>query len=328
MLMKFINDLQNGRYVKDPTNHGTETFPVAVYKLKDSPKELFPGSYYLHLHPHYHDVFEIFYLRKGKCTYCINGNKYEINEGSLIFDPPKAIHYAYIGSSKSNTVNLTTVFRSSFLTGIGTDVVSQEYLFPVLNNSMQKFPIISPDVPWQNEIIKKYKEFLSLFEETFDDDTCILQHESLKLKEGLEFPEYKAKILLMEIFYIYICNTNQKNEFLLMRKKSSSYDAIFNSIKYIHSNYAEKVTLSELAAKAFMSEDYFSREFQKYIGCSPFNYINNYRINQSLICLTETKMNIIDIAMSCGFKNVSYFNRKFKELMKCTPKEYRKSNCN
>lgn len=323
--MGFVNDFYNGDYMKDPVRHGTDAFPLAIYKLIDSPKHLYPGSYYLHLQPHYHEEFEIFYIRRGSCTYSINNKEYFVKEGSLIFSPSKNIHYAYIGASDDNTINVTTVFRRTFLTGFANDIVSNDYLSSLLSDMRNMPPLLSPDVPWQNTIIEKYKEIISMFQETTDDDLRMFQVESLNLKDGLLLPEFKIKLLLLEMFYIYLYNINLEGDPYLFKKKSSSYYSIISATEYIHKHYSEKITLKEISQVAFMSEDYFSREFQKHLGCTPFAYINNYRIHQCLILIAETKMNIIDIAMSCGFRNISYFNRKFKQLMKCTPKEYRES---
>lgn len=323
--MGFVNDFFHGQYQKDPVDHGTDAFPLAVYKLIDSPKHLHPNSYYLHLQPHYHDEFEIFYIRRGFCTYSINGKEYKVKEGSLVFNPPKTIHYAYIPTTNDNTINVTTVFRRTFLTGFSNDIVSNDYLSSLFSDFGGMSPLLTPDIPWQNEIIEKYKEILSMFDETTDDDLHMFQVEPLKLKKDLVFPEYKIKLLLLDMFYTYLYNMKIQGEYSVSGKKSSSYLSVIAATEYIHEHYREKITLSEISNKAIMSEDYFSREFQKYIGCTPFTYINNYRIYQSLNLITGTNMNIIDIAMSCGFRNISYFNRKFKELMKCTPKEYRES---
>ena len=41
--------------------------------------------------------------------------------------------------------------------------------------------------------------------------------------------------------------------------------------------------------------------------------------------LRNSDRNISDIALECGFSNLSNFNRKFKEKLGTTPREYRKA---
>jgi AraC-like DNA-binding protein len=40
--------------------------------------------------------------------------------------------------------------------------------------------------------------------------------------------------------------------------------------------------------------------------------------------LKQTDMNIGEVAMKCGFEDVSYFSRVFKQAFDCTPSQYRK----
>jgi len=42
--------------------------------------------------------------------------------------------------------------------------------------------------------------------------------------------------------------------------------------------------------------------------------------------LMLTNDSILDIALSCGYENLSYFNRSFKKRYKKTPSEYRRGS--
>ena len=42
--------------------------------------------------------------------------------------------------------------------------------------------------------------------------------------------------------------------------------------------------------------------------------------------LKETRKSISEIALDCGFDNISYYIRKFKEIQGETPGEYRKEH--
>ena len=54
-------------------------------------------------------------------------------------------------------------------------------------------------------------------------------------------------------------------------------------------------------------------------------YVNQVRIRNAARMLTEeTDKTILEIALDCGFGNISYFNRIFRRLNGMTPKEYRK----
>ena len=50
---------------------------------------------------------------------------------------------------------------------------------------------------------------------------------------------------------------------------------------------------------------------------------NEYRIKKAAILLDDSSLSVSDIAINCGFDNISYFIRKFKEYQGITPKKYR-----
>ena len=95
-------------------------------------------------------------------------------------------------------------------------------------------------------------------------------------------------------------------------------------LKYMEEHYKEKVTLSMLAGRAGMNEQYFCRFFRKMTGKTPITYLNDYRIGHAAEALIKSDARIVEICYENGFENVSYFIRKFKEAKGMTPKEYRK----
>jgi AraC-like DNA-binding protein len=92
---------------------------------------------------------------------------------------------------------------------------------------------------------------------------------------------------------------------------------------YISGNFADKITLKQVAEQAHMSPNAFCRYFKKHANRTLFEYIIEYRIKRASRLIIQSDRRISDIGMECGFKNMTLFNRQFKKLMKLTPKEYR-----
>nr|WP_296094283.1 helix-turn-helix transcriptional regulator [uncultured Dorea sp.] len=46
-------------------------------------------------------------------------------------------------------------------------------------------------------------------------------------------------------------------------------------------------------------------------------------MKKAAILLDDSSLSVSDIAINCGFDNISYFIRKFKEYQGITPKKYR-----
>ena len=106
-------------------------------------------------------------------------------------------------------------------------------------------------------------------------------------------------------------------------KQLASINQLKTVLDYVRSHYAEPVTLKELADIACMSPTYFCRYFHQEMGKTPFAFLNEYRIKKAAILLDGSSLSVSDIAVNCGFDNISYFIHKFKEYQGVTPKKYR-----
>ncbi len=95
-------------------------------------------------------------------------------------------------------------------------------------------------------------------------------------------------------------------------------------IRYIEKNYAEDVTVSEIANESGVSTSFLSRIFKKEIGIPIHEYLNQYRISKSL-SLLETH-SVTETGYLCGFCDSSHFISIFKKHMGLTPMQYKKQH--
>lgn len=94
------------------------------------------------------------------------------------------------------------------------------------------------------------------------------------------------------------------------------------TIRYVEENYAEGITVKEIAQALAVSASFLSRTFKKEIGFTIHEYLNRYRVLKSLEFLkTES---VTQTAYLCGFCDSSHFISIFKEHMKITPMQYKK----
>ncbi len=72
-----------------------------------------------------------------------------------------------------------------------------------------------------------------------------------------------------------------------------------------------------------LSPDAFGRFFRSRTGKTLPTFVNHLRVGRSCRLLVETDLPVIEVAMRCGFENLSNFNRQFLRLVRQKPREYR-----
>lgn len=95
-------------------------------------------------------------------------------------------------------------------------------------------------------------------------------------------------------------------------------------LSHIRNHYQNTMSLEELAAIAQMSPKYFCRAFSQMTGRTPVEYLNYYRIEQAGEQLVMTENSVTEIALNCGFHDMSYFSKTFTRYKGVSPRTYRK----
>lgn len=94
---------------------------------------------------------------------------------------------------------------------------------------------------------------------------------------------------------------------------------------YINSHMNQKITLSDLAAEAGLSDYYFSRYFKSHTGVSPIEYVTMKKLDYAAALLSRTDRSVSEIADQIGYTLRSFINlwtahyefppMKFRKLM-------------
>ena len=95
--------------------------------------------------------------------------------------------------------------------------------------------------------------------------------------------------------------------------------------RYADEQYTDSITISELSATYRKNEKYLGRLFKREIGLSFGDYVLSKRLKKAEKLLKTPDEKIIEIALECGFDNISYFNRVFKNKNGMSPGDYRKN---
>lgn len=92
---------------------------------------------------------------------------------------------------------------------------------------------------------------------------------------------------------------------------------------YIEEHLAEDLSLSELAAVAYLSPYHFARLFKASTGFAPHQYVIGRRIERAKLLLSTTNWSLAVIAHAVGFAHESHLALHFKRLTGLLPSSYR-----
>ena len=92
----------------------------------------------------------------------------------------------------------------------------------------------------------------------------------------------------------------------------------------METHLSEKMTLSELSRKFFISPTSLKNGFRRMYGATPHRWLIEQRMKRALALLQSTDMTILEIARSVGYEGVSQFNIAFKQCYGITPGQFTK----
>lgn len=245
--------------------------------------------------PHYHDFFEIFLITKGEAVHKINEKEEIIEEGDLVFIRPDDTHH-YEKSDDRNCELINLAFPS-------TTILK---LFDYFGDGFHSDKLLNANYPPRIKLSKIEKEILV---SRFEKLNTLKRTNKKKIKTEL-------RILLADIFSRYfIYEEESKNKIIpgwLMKLKSEMEKK---------ENFSAGINkMHELCKR---TPEHLSRSFKKYFNESPTDYITNLRLNFAANLLSNSDEDITNIAMDCGFENLSHFYHLFKKRFDASPKEFR-----
>ncbi|MGI6269803.1 MAG: AraC family transcriptional regulator [Candidatus Howiella sp.] len=136
-------------------------------------------------------------------------------------------------------------------------------------------------------------------------------------------PSYKSEILSSRLI------VNAMTELLCLDPEPKETpveipDLISNVARYIENRFNEPIVLDTLSTHFSLSKFHLAREFKRYIGFAPGEYLILCRINEAKNLLKNTDMPVRDIAKAVGVENESHFSNLFRRKMDMTPRQFRK----
>jgi AraC-like DNA-binding protein len=125
--------------------------------------------------------------------------------------------------------------------------------------------------------------------------------------------------IVEEIVYRVLTGENGHILFDLARH-DGHYARIAKTLKYLHSQYADPITVEALADRANMSVSGFHRAFRQVTSETPLQYVKKVRLSKARDLIVSEGRRANDAALLVGYSSPSQFSREFKRHFNITPK--------
>lgn len=232
---------------------------------------------------HYHNLFEIYFITKGNCTYFIDNKAYELEPGDLILIPDGVIHNTKYRNSGHSRMLINCSHRY-IPAAVRPLLPSMLYLY--------RNPDIFDEI---YDIFKKIEYEYEHPDSITDDILCCYMH---------------------TLFFLLARNLNTR----VAVEKGNEY--IEQAIEYMQKNLSAEISLTDMAAMSNVSPEHFSRMFKKETGFGFNKYLTLLRLQKAEAMLRQAdSTSITKIACECGFSDSNYFSVKFKNFYGISPKQ-------
>ncbi|MDO6429950.1 AraC family transcriptional regulator [Flavitalea sp. BT771] len=254
---------------------------------------------------HYHEEYELNFIENAKGVKRIVGDSVEeIEDLELVLIGPNIPHAWFTHKCKTEIFEITIQFHR--------DLFHEVFLKRTQLSSVR------------NLFEQSLKGIL------FSKET--IRHLAPRLKELEHKTGFDSVIELMSILNELSLSTGSR---CLSGEKIYNADYIYMDslrmeklIEFMNAHFSRPIRLAEAADLVNMAETAFSRFFKAKTGVNFVDFLNDIRLGHASRLLIDTKDPITNIAVSCGFTNISNFNRTFKREKGLTPKDFRAKHGN
>ena len=101
--------------------------------------------------------------------------------------------------------------------------------------------------------------------------------------------------------------------------------ALDRALELMRAQFAEPLTLEQLAQAAGLSPFHFLRLFSSALGVTPHQYLVRSRLRRAARLLADEERPVTDVALDAGFADLSNFVRTFHRAARVSPREFRKA---
>ncbi len=173
--------------------------------------------------------------------------------------------------------------------------------------------------PPTNEQFEKVAKQLTAWGADFEREEL---KEAYFAAEPIAPERYSAMVSLLETFADHLeVITNQ----IVVQTENAEPPLVKKAKAFLEENFAEEISLEQVARSVSTSTFYFCKAFKKATGLTFTEFLTRLRIEKAKEMLLAPHTRISEAAFAVGFQSLSQFNRAFKKIVGRSPTEYRQN---
>ena len=134
-----------------------------------------------------------------------------------------------------------------------------------------------------------------------------------------------ARQVADELIYPSIRDGSEPARIGLRRRTGVSNALLLRAIELMEGNLEEPVKLSEICTSLGTSTRHLERLFARTFNVPPSRYYMRLRLEQAKGLLSHTDIPVVEVALRCGFQNMSHFARRYRDFYQMLPSDERRA---
>jgi AraC family transcriptional regulator, transcriptional activator of pobA len=247
------------------------------------------------LPPHRKTFHDFFLVTNGAINRAKGIDNYLVTENTFCFVPAHTITFNALGSKDVE----------GYMCHFDDTIINLEH-HPFLRNldflNFTGYPLITIPPAYLPNILQLLHRIEAEFQSSLADKYLLIQSYLITLFLELNrFAQYETKT-------IHDTNTVLAEKFK----------------KLLHSHIQTKQKVADYAELLFVTPNHLNKCVKKATNKTASEWIDEMIILESKVLLSQSNLNVAEVAFSVGIEDQSYFGRLFKKKTSLTPSEYRK----
>ncbi|WP_282937515.1 AraC family transcriptional regulator [Paenibacillus sp. RC67] len=230
--------------------------------------------------------YTIHFVREGRIQFIYGGNEVELGKGDMFCMFPHTSYTYRVAPSESRLKMIWFAFNGSQVPELMT---------------MAGF---APDNTYQRKVI--------------DPDLESIFHQMTQMPKNLT----KKQLVLWNSLMYRIFAKFIPEQVPTAAPRTPDF-WLRKSLDFIHTCYAEQITVNDIAAYVSIHRTHFSKTFTEHVGVPPVKYLQNVRLDKATQLLKQTSLSVTEIALTVGYPDLFSFTRAFTRQFGVSPSRVR-----